>query len=79
MAICFERGQELVKEDHFPRGLDETVNRVQILVIPPVLLFCCAEQEGVVAALLELYDDVKQRHLRALTLYPGKLSDHKVS
>lgn len=68
MPICLETAQQLVKEHHLARRLHQAIHCIQVFVIPTILLLCRAEEEGVVAALLELNDDVQQRDLRPFAL-----------
>ena len=69
MAGLLEAAHELVEEDHLAGGDHEAVHGLR--AVPAVAEVClrAAEEEGVVAALLQLRDDVQQRHLRP-TLCP---------
>ena len=76
MPICLKTAEQFVKEHHLARRLHESVHCIQILVIPTVLLLGCAEEERVVAALLELDDNVQEGDLRTLALHRMISSEH---
>ena len=69
MTVGFETLEQFVQQDHLAGGSDQPVNCIQVLVVAPVLLLCSVEQEGMVAALLELDDDVQQGQLRTAALH----------
>lgn len=68
VLVLLQADQQLVKQHHFARGAHESVDGVQVFVVPPEFLLRRAEQEGVVAALLQLDNDVEQRNLRPTAL-----------
>ena len=68
MPIAFETAEQLIEEHHLARRLNQSIDCIQVFVIPPVLLLSCAEEEGGVAALLELDDDIQERDLRPFAL-----------
>lgn len=68
VPVAFETAEQLIKEHHLARRLNQSIDCIQVFVIPPVLLLSCAEEEGVVAALLELDDDVQEGDLRPFAL-----------
>ncbi len=58
-----EAPQEFVQQDHLAAGHDQAVDGVAVLLPSSVVVIRALEQEGVVAALLELCDDVQKAHL----------------
>lgn len=66
MVCSFELDQQLVQQHHLARGGNQSVCCAAVVsLVAPVLLLRALEQEGVVAALLELRDDVEQGDLAA--------------
>ncbi len=64
MAGLLEAAHELVEEDHLARGDHQAVHGLRAVAAVAEVRLGAAEEEGVVAALLQLRDDVQQRHLR---------------
>ena len=75
MASLLEALHEFVQQHHLAAGHYQAVHSIQIVLAPPVVLLSTLKQKRVVARLLQLCDDVQQRHLPPLApLYiQGKL------
>ena len=69
VSILFETAEQFVKKHHLAGRLHEPIDRIQVFIIPPVLLLGCAEEEWVVAAFFELNDDIQEGDLRAFPLH----------
>ena len=67
MSGLFEALHELVQKDHLAAGDHQAVDGIQVVLAPSVVFLRTLEQEGVVARLLELSDDVQKGDLPALT------------
>ena len=63
MASLLEALHELVQQHHLATGDDKPVHSIQVILSSPVVLLSTLEEERVVAGLLELCDDIQQRHL----------------
>lgn len=68
VLVLLEAGQELVEQHHLPGRAHEPLDGVEVFLVAAELLLGSAEQEGVVAALFQLDDDVEQRNLRSAPL-----------
>ena len=67
MAGFFEALHELVQQDHLAAGDYKPVNCIQSIISTPVVLLSTLEEEGVIAALFELSNDVQQGNLSTFT------------
>ena len=67
MSSLLEALHELIQQHHFAAGDHQAVHSIQVVLTPPVVLLSTLKQEGVVARLLQLCDDVQQRHLAPFT------------
>ncbi len=65
MAGLLEAAHELVEEHHLAGGHGQAVDGLAVVVGPAEVALRALEEEGVVAALLQLRDDVQQADLAA--------------
>ncbi len=66
MSGLFEALHELIQQDHLAASDHQAVDSIQVVLAPSVVLLCALKQEGVVARLLQLGDDVQKRDLPTL-------------
>ena len=60
MSSLFEALHELVQQDHLAAGDHQAVDSIQVVLAPSVVFLRTLEQEGMVARLLQLSDDVQE-------------------
>ena len=73
MPIGLHARQELVQQDELARGIHHRFHIVRVWILRPDLRLHSSEKEGVIAALLQLHDDVGQRGLLAAFEPPVQL------
>lgn len=66
MACLFEALHELVQQNHFATCDHQSVYSIQVILATAVVFFRALKQEGVVARLLQLSDDIQQGDLTPL-------------
>ena len=62
---------QLIQQNHFATGHHKAVHSIQVIFPAPVVFFGTLKQEGMVACLLQLCNDVQQGYLAPLAALQG--------